>query len=107
VVFQNLIENSINFRNPEVSPWIKVSVQSIHNLVNVCYEDNGIGIDAKQLDKIFDLYYRGTDRSRGNGMGLYLTKKSLQKIGGDIVVTSTLGSGTTFTISLPMQIHNT
>jgi signal transduction histidine kinase len=107
VVFQNLIENSIHFRSPEMSLQIKVSAKENKDQQKILNEDNGIGIQEKQLDKIFDLYYRGTDRSKGNGMGLYLTKKSLQKIHGEISVESVFGKGTVFTISVPRNIQNT
>jgi len=101
VAFQNVIENAIHFRRSEEDSWIKVSVRENKDRVDVLFQDNGIGIDGIHQPRIFDLYYRGTDRSKGNGLGLYLTKKSLQKINGDITVTSSLGKGSTFTVSIP------
>jgi len=109
VAFQNLIENAIQFRNPEADArhLIKISAANDNNGVNIKFEDNGIGIDEKYLELIFDLYYRATDRSKGNGVGLYLTKKSLSKIQGDISVASVFGNGTTFTISIRASCQNT
>ncbi|HTH54444.1 MAG TPA: HAMP domain-containing sensor histidine kinase [Cyclobacteriaceae bacterium] len=102
VAFQNVIENAIQFRNSENS-WVRVSVEENENHVDVLFQDNGIGIEEKHQARIFDLYYRGTDRSKGNGLGLYLTKKSLQKINADITVTSRFGKGTTFKVSIPRK----
>ncbi|MBI1767701.1 MAG: hypothetical protein HY015_04705 [Bacteroidetes bacterium] len=109
VAFQNLIENAIQFRNPdkETRPWIKISADQSNVLVKITVEDSGIGIDKTHLSQIFDLYYRATDRSKGNGVGLYLTKKSLSKIHGDISAASTFGEGTIFTISIPVDSQNT
>ncbi|GHN00865.1 hypothetical protein WSM22_23540 [Cytophagales bacterium WSM2-2] len=103
VVFQNLIENAIHFRKPdnEGKPVIRVTSEWKKRTLNISVEDNGIGIEEKFHSRIFDLYFRGTERSKGNGVGLYLTKKAVEKMKGEIAVKSVYGKGSVFTISVP------
>ena len=63
--------------------------------------DNGEGIDAQHLDKIFTMFYRGTTSSVGTGLGLYICKEIANKLNGQLKVESTIGVGTTMTITLP------
>jgi signal transduction histidine kinase len=63
--------------------------------------DNGIGIESNYIEKIFDLHFRGTALSRGNGLGLYLVKKALLLLKGRIEVVSEYGVGSNFTIYFP------
>lgn len=63
--------------------------------------DNGIGIKPESLSHIFDMFYRATFINAGSGIGLYVTKESIDKLGGKIEVQSEEGKGTTFTILLP------
>ena len=53
-------------------------------------------------DKVFEMYYRGNESSQGNGLGLYITKKAVEKLDGTIEFTSKIGEGTTFVIRLPI-----
>ncbi len=103
IVVKNLIENSIQFIRPDLvdKPFTRISCQIQENQIAIKFEDNGIGIEEDHLPKIFDLYFRGSSRSVGNGLGLYLVKKSLEKMGGSISVQSAFGKGTAFTIILP------
>jgi signal transduction histidine kinase len=103
IVFYNLFENAINFRRADYheASYIKVSISETTNWVVVTIEDNGIGIDAEYLGKIFDQYFKGTQLSKGNGLGLYLVKKAVAKLRGKIKVKSVLGEGTIFTVYLP------
>lgn len=105
IVMKNLIENSIQFTRPDLveKPFIRIACQSQADQVVITVEDNGIGIEEDQLSKIFDLYFRGTSRSNGNGLGLYLVKKALERMGGTIAVQSTFGKGTKFTILLGVE----
>ena len=66
--------------------------------------DNGIGIASEYHEKIFDLFFRATDRSKGTGLGLFIVKDTIEKLRGKIEVNSILGEGTTFTMQLPNKI---
>ena len=64
-------------------------------------EDNGQGIATEYHNKIFDMFFRANEQSKGSGLGLYIVKEALMKLSGSIKLESTLGVGTTFTIVLP------
>ena len=66
-------------------------------------EDNGLGIDSEYKSKIFLMFFRGSEISQGNGLGLYLVKKAIDKLGGKIEVDSEEGKFTSFSISIPKQ----
>lgn len=104
VVLHNLISNGIKYAD----------LMKEESLINITYrengkywefkiEDNGIGIDAAHIDKIFDMYFRATDKSKGSGLGLFIVKEILNRLGGDIKVDSTKGLNTCFTIWLPKE----
>ena len=67
-------------------------------------KDNGIGIPEEYHEKIFEMFYRGSERSKGNGLGLYLVRKAVQKLHGRIEVESLQGKYACFTISFPKVI---
>lgn len=104
MIVKNLIENAIQFRKPitEERGFIRISVSQKHDQIELLIEDNGIGIEEQNLPKIFDLYFRGSTRSTGNGLGLFLVKKAVERMEGTIVVESRFGVGTTFHVLLPV-----
>ena len=65
------------------------------------FKDNGIGINAEELDKVFNLYYRSHNAIEGTGLGLYITKNIVEKLNGTISVKSVLNEMTQFDITLP------
>jgi len=70
----------------------------------VCFTiaDNGPGIPAEMIDRIFDRYFTTKKPGEGTGLGLFVTKKLVENMGGEIAVTSRSGGGTTFTVTLPV-----
>jgi len=64
-------------------------------------EDNGIGIVEEHLNNIFKMFFRSTSHVNGLGIGLYIVKEALSRIGGDISVVSTYSVGTIFRIMIP------
>ncbi|REA55181.1 PAS domain-containing sensor histidine kinase [Dyadobacter luteus] len=110
-VFQNLISNSIKFSSPGTAPVIRIwtrphaedsrpSPVPMHCIV---VEDNGIGFKTEYRDKIFSLFERLNTKERyeGSGIGLSVTKKIIEKHGGQITADGDQGHGATFTIWLP------
>jgi signal transduction histidine kinase len=75
--------------------------------VNLEVEDNGQGIDPQFQDRIFDMYFRGNERSKGNGLGLYIVKKAVEKLNGQVTFTSVYGKGSTFSVSFPTNHNHT
>ena len=67
----------------------------------IVIEDNGVGIDKANIDKIFDMFYRATTLSTGSGMGLYIVSETINKLQGTIKVVSDIGKGSRFTLTIP------
>jgi len=99
----NLIDNAIRYRQSE-SSFININIQNDENQKRTIIEieDNGIGIPEKCKDKIFDMFYRATEKSQGAGLGLYLVKNAVTKINGTIAFNSEQGKGSNFRITLPV-----
>jgi signal transduction histidine kinase len=72
-------------------------------MIRIVVEDNGIGIKEEFHDKIFDMFFRGTNYTSGTGLGLYIVQNCLEKLHGNISVSSREGQGTTFTLLIPNQ----
>ena len=103
MVFDNVVENGIFYRSNgrNGSPFVKVSVESNFEKMMIRFSDNGIGIETQYHQLIFDMFFRGSEASQGNGLGLYVARKAVEKIGGLIDVESEANKGTVFIINLP------
>jgi PAS domain S-box-containing protein len=101
-IFRNLISNAIKYRQQQAAKsMINISVEINPKEAIVLFADNGIGIHQADLNRIFDMFFRATEQSDGSGIGLYIVKNAVDKMGGHIQVSSKVGFGTTFTIHLP------
>ncbi len=101
-IFQNLIDNAIKYhKNGIQKPFVSITVSSHKSGVNIVVADNGYGIQANVIDRIFDMFYRANEDSQGTGLGLYIVKTSIERLGGNIKVKSTENKGTTFTLFIP------
>lgn len=99
VVLHNLVSNSIKYRDHyKEDNWIRLDCVSASTYWELILEDNGIGIRREYLDKVFNMYFRATDNSKGSGLGLFIVKETLAKINGTIHVESELGRFTRFVI---------
>lgn len=106
-IFRNLVSNSIKyarFDSDESQIVIKITVD--HLCADITFADNGIGINESSLKRIFEMFYRATDQGEGSGIGLYIVKNAVDKLGGEIKVASRLGEGTRFHIVLPNRINS-
>ena len=101
-MFSNLLTNSAKYT--ERGGKIRLTARLTGAEVVVTVSDNGIGIPAKDIDALFERYYRGSNVSGivGTGVGLYLVKMVVEVHGGQIAVESTEGKGSRFTIRLPV-----
>ncbi len=99
IVFNNLITNAVKYHiTNQKDPFIKISVNEIKDNLHIEVEDNGKGIKDEFIDKIFDMYFRASEDSTGSGLGLYIAKETVSKLGGRISVRSEYGNGSIFTI---------
>ena len=80
-----------------------VETSAVSESVCVTIADNGPGIPAETIDRIFDRYFTTKKPGEGTGLGLFVTKSLVEGMGGEIQVTSRIGGGTTFTVTLPVQ----
>lgn len=102
-VFCNLIDNALKYRHPDRVPDIKISGVKKHREVEYTIADNGIGIEAGQLDHIFDVFaqLKPDPKIGGVGLGLTIVKRILELSKGRIRVASQPGRGTVFHLWLP------
>jgi signal transduction histidine kinase len=63
--------------------------------------DNGIGIQKKHLNRIFEMFFRATNRSQGSGLGLYIVHETVNRLYGEIDVDSEFGAWTQFVVTIP------
>jgi signal transduction histidine kinase len=106
-VFQNLISNAVKFRSDRASR-IEIKAERDDGMWRFSVADNGIGIDAKFRERIFQMFQRLHERGKyeGSGIGLAIAKKIIERHGGRIWFVSSLGQGTTFHFTLPAQEKN-
>jgi PAS domain S-box-containing protein len=103
-VVQNLIENAIKYQSRgDIKPFLKIEVLENARHVKLIFEDNGIGIDENVQKSVFDMYFRGTELSQGSGLGLYLVKKGVELLKGEISLRSAPGKGTVVAVLLPKR----
>ena len=101
IILTNLVENAIQFASP-AQPFIEVAVFTEHERLLIAVSDNGAGIPADLLTRVFEMYFRGSEKSKGNGLGLYIVKKAVDKLEGQVTVRSEQHVGTTVTVSMPI-----
>ncbi|MCB0487084.1 MAG: HAMP domain-containing sensor histidine kinase [Cyclobacteriaceae bacterium] len=102
VVLSNIVSNSIKYQKPQDEPSrIKISYFKKADRHVIEVEDNGVGIEQEHLDKVFDMFYRASSSSKGSGLGLYIVKETMGKLGGNIYARSVYGLGTTIVLELP------
>jgi PAS domain S-box-containing protein len=105
MIFNNLISNAIKYKdNSKENAFIAINVDCSNDFATISIEDNGIGIDEKNLGRIFDMFYRATKLSTGSGLGLYIAKEAIEKINGTMKIESELTHGTKFSITIPNQL---
>jgi signal transduction histidine kinase len=102
VVIENLVENAIMFSTPE--QFILVKSGTDEKGLTFSVEDSGIGIEPQYREQVFEMYFRGNERSKGNGLGLYIVRKIVEKLGGNITLKSIPNAGTTVTVFLPHKV---
>lgn len=106
IILRNLISNAIKFTNNGGN--INVLSAQKGDFVEISVEDDGVGMSKKTVEKLFDIYRTktllGTANEVGTGLGLALSKEFVNKLGGEISVTSEVGKGSIFTILLPLKL---
>jgi signal transduction histidine kinase len=104
VILQNVIENGIKYNESE-QPEIIITSGEDQDFHYIYVSDNGIGIEEAYQEKVFDMFYRLHNNNvyKGTGLGLAIAKKTIEKMRGDISISSQLNQGTRVTIKLPRK----
>lgn len=99
---QNLVSNAAKYQKMDAEDSFCRIGGSIENgYLKITVQDNGIGIKSENLPRLFDNFTRFSTQAEGNGIGLYYVRKSILKLGGNIVAQSEFGKGTEFVLTLP------
>lgn len=102
VIINNLVSNAIKYRDVFKGRCeLTVTASASDEALKLAVCDNGIGIASDYLPRIFDMFFRATERSEGAGLGLYIAREMVEKLRGHISVDAREGEGTRFTVVLP------
>jgi two-component system, sensor histidine kinase LadS len=100
-VFQNLIENAIKYRRRNISDsFLKINISCNDKEARIDFIDNGIGMDQEYHSKVFDMFFKIHSDKESTGLGLYIVKISVEKLGGAIRIESESEKGTSFFIKI-------
>lgn len=101
VILQQTISNAIAYRKGGEDDYCKISVYTEPSGARLTIEDNGVGIPEKVRDKVFDMFVKGTHKSTGAGLGLYLVRIAVDKIRAKVRLESEENEGCTLFFELP------
>ena len=105
-IILNLLDNAVKYT---AQGEIKIAASQQNGSLKLVVSDTGIGIPREELNKIFEEFQRGDSSStknfRGTGLGLAIARKFVNLLGGEISVESEVGKGSVFTVTLPLEHH--
>ncbi len=105
IMLANLIENAIYYSLIKNNGDYRISLKAstANDKLQIELYDNGIGVENSIKSNLFEMFYRGSEHSKGNGLGLYIVQKSIQVLNGSIQLESESGKYSRFTIQLPLE----
>jgi signal transduction histidine kinase len=105
IIFRNILANAFQyFDKTKKHSTLLITAEINSQLATISFRDNGIGIDPAFHDRVFEMFFRASDTSNGSGLGLYVAKNTVEKLGGKIHMTSKLGVGTEVILQVPNLI---
>ncbi len=102
-ILQNLVENAIKYASPTKDSFVLVSIRNLGDQIRIDVEDNGIGIQADYQSRVFNMFFRANEHVQGTGLGLYILKRAVERLNGEVRFESDVNSGTKFTVLLPYR----
>ncbi len=106
-ILANLVENAIKYRQVGRALQIRIAAERVGDRVIIAVADNGRGIDARDSERVFDLFRRaGPQDQPGEGIGLAHVRALAYRLNGSISLDSALGTGSTFTLTLPVHFDD-
>lgn len=103
-VLVNLLTNAVHAIGTEGS--ITISLRNFEDQIVIMVKDSGVGIPGENMDKIFEPFFSTKSPGKGTGLGLFVTRSIIEKLGGSVEVESEVGNGSLFIIRLPKQPKN-
>jgi signal transduction histidine kinase/ligand-binding sensor domain-containing protein len=104
IILSNLLGNAVKYHDGHKKEnVVEVEFNKTGDVWTLAVVDNGIGIEKDRLDRVFELFYRATESAKGSGLGLYIVKDTIDRLGGSISVDSEIGKWTRFTLSFPVN----
>jgi signal transduction histidine kinase len=100
-ILLNLLSNAIKYHSKERKPVVEIRTRIERNYIVIEVKDNGLGIAANNIEKLFTMFKRFHTHVEGTGIGLYIIKRIVENVGGKIQVESRVEEGTKFIIYLP------
>ncbi|WP_333819404.1 ATP-binding response regulator [Ohtaekwangia sp.] len=100
-ILRSLLSNAFLYTEKNREAIVDIEIHTTDVEASIVVKDNGIGIRTDILPKVFNMFYRGTEKSQGAGLGLYIAKDILAKLRGQINISSVYGDGTTVTVTIP------
>ena len=102
IILENIIRNTVVFFDTnKVKPFVRICVSISCSHASIEIIDNGIGIARPHLENVFNMFYKGSDRSRGSGLGLYIVKESAAQLNVTMQLESEIGFGSVFRLTVP------
>lgn len=103
ILFQLLLNAIMYRKNSGGNSLVTIQYTQTKHHYQFQISDNGTGMEREMLKRAFDMFYRGSDKAIGSGLGLYITREIVHKLGGSIIIDSLPDRGTTVTVDLPIN----
>lgn len=104
LILNNLLSNSLKYadQSKEVM-MVQITSRRVNDQhIEIVIQDNGIGVSKEVMPFVYNMFYRGTEKSDGAGLGLYIVKEAVERLGGRVTIKSEQFKGTTVTVTLPV-----
>ncbi len=103
VIFNNILSNAVKYQNKKVAPnFLKIEIDTTSEwFAHIRVWDNGIGIHKLYIEQVFNMFFRATETSQGSGLGLYIVKQAVERLGGVIEINSENGAFTEVLMQIP------
>ncbi|SMG34095.1 hypothetical protein SAMN05661096_02216 [Marivirga sericea] len=102
-ILQNLIENSIKYVDEaKEEAEVKIKIFKSKDKIHIQVIDNGEGIEQEHQSKIFEMFYRASANGSGTGLGLFILKRAIERLKGEVLVKSEINIGSTFEVKIPI-----
>ena len=105
IILRSLLSNAARYTKPNQVPSIKVKALTTPEYLILVVHDQGTGIEEEHLPNIFKMFYRANESRSGSGLGLYIAKGAVDKMGGTLTVESKYGEYTTVTVTIPNGLN--